>query len=137
MIERELELTPDGSCMDGFPRTVAQAQALDAMLASQGHAVRCGRSISRANRPALVARLASRWTNPRTRPNLQRDHQSSARSPVVDDEDGGPLIQREDDRAETVAKRLEVYDARRAARGVLSQGPASSSRWTHSRASTT
>ncbi|MFY9663276.1 MAG: nucleoside monophosphate kinase, partial [Candidatus Cybelea sp.] len=60
-------------------------------------------------RSALVARLAARWTNPRN----GRTYNALTNPPKVagiDDEDGGRLVQREDDRPETVAKRLEVYD---------------------------
>ncbi len=108
MIERDLKLTPVGFVLDGFPRTVAQAQALDALLASHGTPLDAA-IYFKGERPALVARLASRWTNPRT----GRTYNAITSPPKVagvDDEDGGPLIQREDDRPETVAKRLEVYD---------------------------
>jgi adenylate kinase len=108
MIEHEIEAVPDGFVIDGFPRTVPQAQALDAVLA------RCGTPLDAAvlfqiDRATLVARLASRWTNPRT----GRTYNALTNPPKVagiDDEDGGELVQREDDRPETVEKRLEVYD---------------------------
>jgi adenylate kinase len=57
----------------------------------------------------LVARLAARWTNPRN----GRTYNALTNPPKVagvDDEDGGELVQRDDDCPETVAKRLEVYD---------------------------
>ena len=94
--------------LDGFPRTVAQAQALDALLTRRGTPLDAAIYFN-GERSALVSRLASRWTNPRT----GRTYNAITNPPKVagvDDEDGGPLIQREDDRPETVAKRLEVYD---------------------------
>jgi len=108
MIEHELERTPDGFIMDGFPRTPAQAEALDALLARRGTPLTAAVLFS-ANRAALIARLAARWTNPRT----GRTYNALTNPPKVagiDDEDGGELVQREDDRPETVEKRLDVYD---------------------------
>jgi adenylate kinase len=108
MIAHELERAPDGFVMDGFPRTVAQAEALDEVLARRGTPLEAAVAFV-ANRAALVERLASRWTNPRN----GRTYNALTNPPKVagiDDEDGGELLQREDDRAETVAKRLDVYD---------------------------
>ncbi|MBV9717849.1 MAG: adenylate kinase [Candidatus Eremiobacteraeota bacterium] len=108
MIEHELERAPEGFVMDGFPRTVAQAEALDELLARRATPLEAA-VYFKGERSALVARLASRWTNPRN----GRTYNALTNPPKiagVDDEDGGILIQREDDRPETVAKRLEVYD---------------------------
>lgn len=109
MIEQELlAVRAAGFVMDGFPRTVPQAVALDAVLARRGRRLDAA-VFFKGDRSALVARLASRWTNPRT----GRTYNALTNPPKVagiDDVDGGPLVQREDDRPETVSKRLEVYD---------------------------
>lgn len=109
MIESELEHTGSGFVMDGFPRTVAQAEALDAMLSRRRSPLNAV-VLFKGDRATLIDRLAVRWTNPRN----GRTYNALTKPPKVhgiDDEDGGVLIQREDDRAETIAKRLEVYDA--------------------------
>jgi len=109
MIEGELDKYPAGFIMDGFPRTVAQAEAFDAMLARKGWPLDAV-VLFDADRDTLVERLTARWTNPRS----GRTYNSQTDPPKVagiDDEDGGPLIQREDDRPETVAKRLDVYES--------------------------
>lgn len=108
MIERELDHAVGGFVLDGFPRTVAQAQALDARLTRRGTPLDAA-IYFKGERSALVARLAARWTNPRTG-RTYNAITNPPKSAGIDDEDGGPLIQREDDRPETVAKRLEVYD---------------------------
>ena len=109
MIETELEKYPDGFVMDGFPRTVAQAEAFDALLERKGWSLDGVVSFD-ADRETLLGRLTSRWTNPRN----GRTYNAISNPPAVagvDDEDGGPLVQRDDDKAETVAKRLDVYEA--------------------------
>jgi adenylate kinase len=109
MIAGELERHQTGFIMDGFPRTVAQAEALDAMLARKGWPIDAV-VLFDADRATLISRLSARWSNPRN----GRTYNSNTNPPKVagiDDDDGGPLIQRVDDLPETVAKRLDVYDA--------------------------
>ncbi|HEY5257275.1 MAG TPA: adenylate kinase [Candidatus Baltobacteraceae bacterium] len=109
MIESELASGEGrGFIMDGFPRTVAQAQAFDALLARKGWPLAAAVVFS-ADRATLLSRLSARWSNPRN----GRTYNALTNPPKVagiDDEDGGPLVQREDDRPETVANRLDVYD---------------------------
>lgn len=108
MIEGELRTSQAGFVMDGFPRTVAQAQAFDTLLASNDWNLD-GVVLFEADRDTLISRLSSRWSNPRN----GRTYNSITNPPktaAIDDEDGGPLVQRDDDKPETVAKRLDVYD---------------------------
>ncbi len=107
MIEVELR-DAGGFIMDGFPRTVAQAQAFDAMLESRNSAIDAV-VLFRADRRTLMKRLTARWTNPRTGKSYNTIT-SPPRLAGIDDEDGGPLVQREDDRPATVAKRLDVFE---------------------------
>lgn len=112
MIAAELDRKPDaqrGFIMDGFPRTAAQAQAFDALL-DQKNCALDGVVLFNVERAALLERLTARWTNPRTG-RTYNTITSPPRTPGVDDDDGGPLVQREDDRPETVQKRLDVYEA--------------------------
>ncbi len=109
MIEGELKKHPSGFIMDGFPRNVAQAQAFDALLAAKGWHLDAV-VLFDTDRETLLERLTSRWTNPRN----GRTYNSASNPPKtagIDDEDGGPLMQREDDKAETVAKRLDVFES--------------------------
>jgi adenylate kinase len=108
MVAGELEKHPSGFILDGFPRTVAQAEAFDALLARKGWPLDAV-VLFDADRETLVSRLGARWSNPRN----GRTYNALTNPPKVagiDDEDGGPLIQRVDDLPETVAKRLDVYD---------------------------
>ncbi len=108
MIERQLEKSPAGFIMDGFPRTVAQAQAFDDLLARNRWSLDAV-VLFEGDRKTLIDRLSARWTNPRN----GRTYNAITNPPKqagIDDEDGAPLMQREDDRPETVAHRLDVYN---------------------------
>lgn len=108
MIEAELQKLQGGFIMDGFPRTVAQAQAFDALLQTHNEPLDAV-VLFNADRETLFTRLTARWTNPRTG-RTYNTITNPPRSAGIDDEDGGPLVQREDDKPETVTKRLDVYE---------------------------
>lgn len=107
MIEAELQKLDDGFIMDGFPRTVAQAQAFDALLKSRNTPLDAV-VLFECNQETLFTRLTARWVNPRTGRSYNTVT-SPPRVAGVCDDDGGPLVQREDDKPETVSKRLDVY----------------------------
>jgi adenylate kinase len=111
MMEPELARN-DSFLLDGFPRTVAQAVALDAALQSLGKPLTAVVLID-ASREQLVKRLTGRWTNPRTGRTYHSEF-NPPKVPGVDDIDGGPLEQRFDDTAELVSERLATYDAKTA-----------------------
>jgi adenylate kinase len=107
MFAEELGET-EGFILDGFPRTVPQAQALDELL------VRLKRPLTavllfETERNQLIARLTGRWTNPRTG-RVYHEVYDPPKQPGICDDDGQPLMQRPDDREETVTKRLDVYE---------------------------
>ncbi len=108
MIEAELQKLQGGFIMDGFPRTTAQAEAFDALLQTR-HMPLDAVVLFNADRNTLFTRLTARWTNPRTGRSYNTVT-NPPRAAGIDDEDGGPLVQREDDKPETVTKRLEVYE---------------------------
>jgi adenylate kinase len=98
-----------GYILDGFPRTVVQAEALDRMLQEKGvdgieHVV----SFDVPN-PVLIRRLSGRRSCPTCQAVYHIEHNPPKREGVCD-KCGGPLIQRVDDKPETVDARLKVYD---------------------------
>lgn len=108
MVEGELH---DGALalFDGFPRTVAQAEALDALMQSRGRGLP-GAIYFEIPRALLEERMLGRWTNPRTG-RVYHEKFNPPHVAGIDDEDGGPLVQREDDKPETIKRRLDVFQA--------------------------
>jgi adenylate kinase len=94
-----------GAILDGFPRTVGQARALDDTLASQGERIRRVVYIE-VPTDVLVRRVAGRWTCPQCGTPYHEDS-DPPREPGICDRDGTALRQRDDDRPEVVRARLE------------------------------
>jgi adenylate kinase len=93
-----------GAILDGFPRTVGQARALDATLADQGERVQ---QVFYIDVPTdeLVQRVAGRWICP-TCGTTYHERTNPPRVAGICDKDGTPLVQRDDDRPEVVRARL-------------------------------
>lgn len=107
---RERLSRPDctaGAILDGFPRTPAQAEALDIMLAELDSKISSVPFIS-VPEAVLVERLSGRWTC-RAAGHVYHSQYNPPRKPGVCDEDGSELYQREDDKPETVKRRIHVY----------------------------
>jgi adenylate kinase len=97
----------NGALLDGFPRTLAQAEALERRLAERGGGVRAAIYID-VPRPVLVDRLAGRWL---CRVCQASYHQIFRRPTLAGacDVDGGELYQRADDQREVVSNRVNAY----------------------------
>lgn len=107
---RERLSKPDcqnGALLDGFPRTSAQAVALDRMLASINGQVKSVPYICVPD-TVLVDRLSGRWTC-RKAGHVFHEKYNPPHVPGVCDYDGSELYQREDDQLETVKHRIHVY----------------------------
>jgi adenylate kinase len=96
----------NGAILDGFPRTRAQAEALDAVLAERGGRVVAALSLE-VPAERLVERLSSRFICSAAG-HVYNIATNPPRVVGLCDEDGSPLIQREDDKPETVRARLAV-----------------------------
>lgn len=93
----------NGFLFDGFPRTLAQADALKDAGVKIDHVVEIAVSDDE-----IIRRMSGR----RVHPGSGRTYHVEFNPPQaagIDDVSGEPLVQREDDREETVRKRLEVY----------------------------
>jgi adenylate kinase len=96
-----------GILLDGFPRTVAQARALDKELEAEGRTLKLALYLE-VPFDVLVERAAGRWTC-RTCQTTYNYRVNPPRKPGVCDIDGGELYQREDDRPDVVSERIKVY----------------------------
>jgi adenylate kinase len=95
-----------GAVLDGFPRTPAQAEALNQILAELNGKVDLVPLISVPN-DVLVERLSGRWMSKSGR--VYHALYNPPKVKWIDDIDGTPLYQREDDKPETVQRRIDVY----------------------------
>jgi len=99
--------TADGFILDGFPRTTAQAQALDGQLDREGRRITAVLLIDVPD-AEIVKRIAGRRVCVKAGHNYHVDY-DPPKTPGVCDQDGSRLIQRDDDKPEVVEKRLAVY----------------------------
>lgn len=93
----------NGSLFDGVPRTLGQANELKNMGVNFTHVVEI-----HVDDEVIVNRMSGRRVHPGSGRNYHVDF-NPPKSEGVDDDTGEPLIQREDDKPETVLKRLNVY----------------------------
>jgi adenylate kinase len=109
MIRKRLS-EPDaeaGAILDGFPRTPPQAKALGELLAGLGEQVLAVPYIN-VPEPVLVERLSGRWVC-REQGHVFHEKYNPPREAGRCDIDGSELYQRDDDKAETVIRRIHVY----------------------------
>jgi len=107
---RERLARPDckaGAILDGFPRTPAQADALETILQDFNGHVNVVPFVT-ADEDTLVERLGGRWTC-RANGHTFNEKSNPPKNDKQCDFDGSELYQRDDDKAETVKRRIEVY----------------------------
>jgi adenylate kinase len=98
-----------GALLDGFPRTITQAEALDGILTELGASLSAVISVD-VPEDSLVERASGR----RICRSCGQSYHLKFNPPKQEgicDEDGGKLYQREDDKSDTVRQRLAVYQA--------------------------
>ena len=106
----------NGFLFDGFPRTIPQADAMKEAGVKLDYVLEIDVPFD-----AIIERMSGR----RSHPGSGRTYHVKFNPPKVegkDDETGEPLIQRDDDKEETVKKRLEVYSAQTRPRVDYSSG---------------
>jgi adenylate kinase len=111
IVEERLK-APDaakGFILDGFPRTVAQAEALDAMLARTGHPLDRVLHLT-APTEAVVSRLSARLECPVCHRTYHPDGAPPRDGVHCDDHPSAALIHRADDDAGRIRKRIEVFE---------------------------
>ena len=99
--------TKGGFILDGFPRNTAQAEALDKILTSNGIPLTIALNID-VDMNDLLKRLTGRRTCKGCQ-QMYNIHFSAPKKDSVCDKCGGQLFQRDDDKEETIKKRLDVY----------------------------
>lgn len=92
-----------GSLFDGVPRTIGQAEQLAAMGINFTHVIEIF-----VEDETIVNRMSGRRVHPSSGRNYHIDF-NPPKNEGIDDETGEPLILREDDKPDTVLKRLSVY----------------------------
>lgn len=109
MIRRRLNESDarNGFILDGFPRNLAQGEALDELLQEIGQPIDHAVHI-KVSRGALMQRLTGRRTC-ESCGQMYNVYSSPPKREGICDRCGGRLLQRDDDNEETIARRLDVY----------------------------
>jgi adenylate kinase len=100
----------DGFLLDGFPRNETQAQALERALIARGRRLTATLLIEVPDHE-VVRRLGGRRVCVKNPSHIYHVELDPPKHEGICDQDGSRLIQREDDREETIRKRLDVYHA--------------------------
>ena len=100
--------TKDGFILDGFPRTVEQAQALDQELERAGRGVTAALLVDTPDEE-VVRRISGRRQCVKNEQHVYHVEFDPPKHEGVCDQDGARLVQRDDDKQNTVRHRLEVY----------------------------
>jgi adenylate kinase len=104
----QAEEASDGFVLDGFPRTVPQAEALDAKMKELGRELTAAILIDVA-KEEVVRRLSGRRTCEKDPGHIYHLEFDPPKDDEVCDIDGGKLLIRDDDKPEVVKHRLETY----------------------------
>jgi len=102
-----LEDCQSGALLDGFPRTPAQAEVLADVLEDLDGEVSSVPYIS-VSTEVLIARLSGRWTC-KAAGHIYHELHNPPKNAGICDYDGSELYQREDDKVDTVKRRIQVY----------------------------
>jgi len=111
LLEKRLQEldTENGCILDGYPRTVIQAESLDELLKKQGRKVKVAVNLSLSD-DEIVDRISKRRTCPN--PDCREIYNLDFKKPKIEgicDNCGNKLVIRADDNEETVRKRLKNY----------------------------
>ncbi|KAF9234495.1 adenylate kinase [Melanogaster broomeanus] len=110
MIKDQLETNKackNGFVLDGFPRTIPQAEKLDSMLESRKEKLDNVVQLQ-VDDQLLISRITGRLIHPGSGRTYHKEFQPP-KKPMTDDVTGEPLVQRPDDNVDTLTKRLVTY----------------------------
>jgi adenylate kinase len=108
LIAQRLDQLKDGFILDGFPRTVPQAEALERLLQKKGQKIDAVIEMA-VDEPALVERIAGRFSCAKCGASYHDKNNRPKVDRVCDACGGSEFVRRADDRPEAVKTRLDAY----------------------------